>query len=66
MDTGQMKDKVYKSFQSEFGEVKSAEDFANFNLTIDGNLAFVRFYQRHWYCRLTSRGVKKNSWRMDR
>jgi hypothetical protein len=51
----EIKNRIVESFKNEFGiEIEKIE--------IYDNIAEVNNY---WYCRLTSKGVKKNSWRVS-
>ena len=65
MTESEMKDKVYASYQQEFLPIVRPADFANIQITIKGKFGYVQFYDLRYYCKLTTRGVKKHSWRMD-
>jgi len=57
--------------KSNFYEPKIKESFENIfgaevvHLSIQDNIAFVFDGETHYWCKLTARGVKKYSWRID-
>lgn len=60
MDTSELKDKIYSSFCSVFFAV----DAKTTTISIIDNVAFLGVYGGCEYsCKLTSKGVKKDSWR---
>ena len=61
-DLGTLKDKVYQSFEDEFYKL----DCRNvWGVEIEENIATIVFKNGVGYwCKLHSRGVKKNSWRL--
>ena len=62
MDLGQIKDKVYQSFQDEFYKL-DCRDIEK--IEIESKTAWLIFKTGLTYwCKLHSRGVKKDSWRM--
>lgn len=65
MTEGTLRDKVYFSYIEEFGAMRNLEDVQNLKIVVKGAFGYVQFYEKRYYCRLTSKGVKKHSWRMD-